>query len=168
MSSVRSHDSARQRVAPADIVLVNWPLRDQPIASLAAAAAFVAIAWGVGHLAEQPWVGSAAGVALFASTWRWWVPVTFGFGPAGVTQSIFGRSFRKPWAAVVRYERLARGVLLLPDAEGAPASSLRGRYVAWLNRRDELVTLLEFYVGARSQDSRWLRSSAARPQPPRP
>ena len=70
MSSVRSHDSARQRVAPTDIVLVNWPLRDQPLASLAAAGAFVAIAYGVGRLADQTGVDFAAGIALFASTWR--------------------------------------------------------------------------------------------------
>jgi len=159
MSSVRSHDSARQRVAPVDIVLTNWPLRDQKIACCAAALAFVGISIGVGWLAGHWGVSVGAGIALFVSTWRWWIPVTFGFGPAGINQTILGRTFRKPWAAVVRYDKLARGVLLLPDADGAPVATLRGRYVAWHDRRDELLTLLDFYLAPRASDSRWQRST---------
>jgi len=164
MSSVRSHDSSRQRIAPAEIVLVNWPLRDQKIASIATALALLGTATGAGWLSGQSMVGIIAGVAMFVATWRWWIPVTYGFGPAGVSQVILGRIFRQPWGSIARYETLERGVRLLSDTDDATISTFRGRYVAWRDRRDALLILLEFYLGNRSTDSRWSRSGNSRGQ----
>lgn len=162
MSSVHSHDSTRQRVAPADITLTNWPLRDQMLPSILLAVALVGLACGVSWVASDARVGGAAGAALFVATWRWWIPVAFTFNPAGISQTMLGRTSRKPWSAVACYRKLARGVLLLPDADDSAAATFRGRYVAWRDRRDDLLGLLEFYVGQRAGDSRSYRSTKSR------
>lgn len=161
MSSVRSPSSGRSRVAPADLTLVNWPVRDQPVSAAVLALALLAGAAAVGWWGPHPIAGVAAAAAFWLATWRWWVPVTFVFGPAGVTQTILGRSTRQPWPTVASFDRLEYGVMLLPDTEDSTAA-FRGRYVAWRDQRDALLVLLDFYIGQRGGDSRTHRSTKTR------
>lgn len=162
MSSVRSHDSARLRVAPADLVLKNWPLRDRKRVAWPLALGLTALAALTQAMTGRWEAGFAAAVVLVASTWRWWIPVTFLLGPAGVQERVLGRTTRRPWASFARYEILSEGVVLCPEADDSPAATIRGRYVAWLDRRDELLAVLDFYLVSRRTDSYSARSS----QPP--
>lgn len=147
------------RVAPEDLTLTNWPLRDDKLAALGLAAALVGLSIAVGWYVERAGAGAAAAAALFAATWRWWTPVRFVFGPSGVAQTRFGRTRRRPWTTIQSFQTLDYGVLLLPEPADPPIAALRGVYVAWGDRRAELLTLLDFYVGVRSSDSRVQRST---------
>jgi hypothetical protein len=136
----------RVRVAPEELRLEVWPLVQRPVESLvqivAAAAASVAVGWWL----RQPIVAGLAGSALAVVLWRTWLPVTFEIGVMGVTQTVLGRSRRVPWSSVRGWRVDDSGVLLSPDAELIPLSSLRGLYLPWLDKREKLLASVEYYV----------------------
>lgn len=134
---------------PADVELVNWPLRDGgPRVWLAlvtvVAAPLAAAAW-----ADNLAVGLICVAALAVSLWRVWIPVRFQFGPKGIVQEVFGRRRRIAWSAIRRCEVRRQGVLLLPTYDRRPLAVVAGLYVRWGAKRDELLTIVNYYLGPR-------------------
>ena len=137
----------RIRVAPEEVTLDNWPLRQQPITSLAALALATAASCLVGWAATHWAVGAIAATALAITLWRTWLPVRYEIGGGGVTQVLFGRWRRRiPWTAIVQFQVLTDGVLLLPDAAVTPLSPLRGLYLPWGRQRDAVLANLDYYM----------------------
>ena len=110
-------------------------------------AVLVAVSLAVGWKLESVLSGGLAAVALAVAAWRLWLPVTWDLGYGGVTETVMGRAVRIPWTAIAGWREYRSGVLLLPEADTAPILALRGRFLAWRNRRADVMALLEHYVG---------------------
>jgi hypothetical protein len=138
--------ASRVRGRPKDLQLVNWPLRDDPARAWAVLAIAVGAAVGAGVLAGSLPMGSLALGALGISLWRLWIPVKFELGSRGVSQSVFGRRRRIGWSDIPSFEVRSHGVLLLPSREPLLLSRLRGLYIRFAGRREELLASVEYYV----------------------
>lgn len=147
-SSIRSTNEAvlRPRPIPDEVLLVDWPLRDEPMGSslalaLAAGAGWLAV-WATGSAV----MGVVIVVLLGATLWRTWLPVRYKIGAGGVVQSVLGWERRIAWLEIGRYELQADGVIFFRDAEAAPLAALNGVYVRWGNQREKVLAVLEFYL----------------------
>jgi hypothetical protein len=139
---------------PVELLLANWPLRDDgPLAWLVVIGA-VAASVTAGFVAQSAVMGVVSFLALSIALWRLWVPVTFELGPRGVVQILFGRRRRIAWSSVARYEVRRHGVLLLSEETQGPAAALRGLYVRWGRHREELLAVIAHYLGNRPSPNR--------------
>lgn len=136
----------RIRVAPEDVALIDWPLRQQPVRSLVALAAAALGVWLSGWMTGSPWLAGAVAGALAVTLWRTWLPVSYELGGSGIVQSVLGWRRRIPWTAIKNYEMDEEGVLLLPDPVAAPLSPLRGLFLRWGERRSEVIAHLDYYL----------------------
>ncbi len=152
-SSVQpQRDSAqRVRVAPEEVTLTVWPLVQQPLGSLVAAALGAGGSWLLAWSLARPWLGVLAAATLMALLWRTWLPVTYEIGVSGVTQIVLGRRRRIPWPAIRGYDVRGHGVLLVPDSQIAPLSPLRGLYLPWLDQREKVLASVEYHLPSRGR-----------------
>ena len=137
----------RIRVAPEEVRLTDWPLRQRPFSSFVALALVGGASWLVGWAAQRWEVGAVAALVMAVTLWRTWLPVRYEIGGGGIVQVLFGRWRRRiPWTAILQYEIRSDGVLLLPDAVSTPLSPLRGLYLHWGDQREELLANLDYYL----------------------
>ena len=124
----------------------SWPIRDSipgafvVLAGLSAAGTGVHAATGRLHLAL--FVVLALSVAL----WRFFIPMLFELNTDGVNQWVFGRHRRISWNEIRHYKICSKGVLLLPREEYCPMDALRGQYLPWRNRREEVLDQIHYYL----------------------
>jgi hypothetical protein len=157
----------RIRVAPEEVTLDTWPLRQRPVSSLAVVASGIAVSWLVGWAANHWAVGAIAAAALAITLWRAWLPVRYEIGGGGITQVLFGRWRRRiPWTAILQFQVLTDGVLLLPDASVTPLSALRGLYLPWGRHRDAVLANLDYYLHGWRTPARHSTHNSSRPQHP--
>jgi len=133
-----------QPLAPEDVVVWNWPLRDEGLKSwamLATAVALVAAVWSIWR--DAPFTILAA-TALALSLWRLWLPVKWELGLTGVTQTALGLRRRIPWMAIARFEYAPAGVWLFSDRE---ESSLRGVFIGYGGQRERVTACIDYYLG---------------------
>ncbi len=97
-------------------------------------------------LTGRTYLAVLALAALAAALWRFFLPVVFELGEEGVSQSFLGRQRRIPWRAIGRYEVCAAGVLLLPDEDRSMMAPFRGLYIAFGNRRDEILAHVRHHL----------------------
>jgi hypothetical protein len=136
----------RIRVAPEEVTLVVWPLRQRPVESVLLLAVAAGVSCFVGWWTRQPLVGGGVAAAMAIVLWRTWLPVTFEVGISGIKQTVLGRGRRISWSAIRSHEIQADGVLFSPDAQLIPLSPLRGLYLPWLGERDKVLAHIEYYL----------------------
>ena len=140
----------RGRVAPAEVTVVDWPVRDQPLgASLALALAAGAV-WLADWATGNGLAGVVLGVLLAVTLWRTWLPVKYQLGGGGVEQKVLGFSRRMAWGSIRNYEVRGDGLLLFFDAELSKLSPLRGVYIRWGGQREAVLANLEYYLPGRA------------------
>ena len=136
----------RIRVAPQEFTLSVWGLRDLGwygwLNLLLAGAVSYAVAWATGN----SWLGWVVLAVLFATLWRFWLPIRFELGPQGVSQTVLGRTIRIPWTGVLNYEIRSRGVMLYADHVLTPLSALRGLYLPYGGQREAVLGHVEYYL----------------------
>ncbi len=142
-------DVVPRRSIPEPVRITNWPLRDDGVRAWLMVGGLVLVSALAAAVADRMLVGCVTLAALALSVWRLWFPVTFDFSSRGVVQTCWKRQRRITWSQIPRYEVLSRGVLLSADEEPTPLAPLRSIYVGWHGQRDELLHLLEFFVGGR-------------------
>ena len=163
MSSARSPDSVTKlRIAPSDLRLVNWPLRDAKLASVLAVALITIVSVGATKLSGSVAMGVLTGLALAAALWRMWIPVTFEFSASGIVETIGRRRTRTSWSIIQSCE-IRRSGVVLHFGDGESLKAPRGRYIRWNRRRRELLAILEHYLGPRSATSPPSASTATVP-----
>jgi hypothetical protein len=151
-SSVQPREPAqRVRVAPEEVTLQVWPLWQQPFSSLLALALAAGASWLLAWSSDRPWWGVLAAAGLLVTLWRMWLPVSYELGVSGITQRAIGRQRRIAWPAIRGYQVRGEGVLLVPDAQIAPLSPLRGLYLPWPNQREreKVLACLEYHLASR-------------------
>jgi len=137
-------------VAPAEVTVVDWPVRDQPLgASLALALAAGAV-WLADWATGNGLAGVVLGVLLAVTLWRTWLPVKYQLGGGGVEQKVLGFSRRMAWGSIRNYEVRGDGLLLFFDAELSKLSPLRGVYIRWGGQREAVLANLEYYLPGRA------------------
>ena len=128
----------------------SWPMNESltrsglVLAGLLAAGVVVRGVTGYTHLALL------AVAALALSLWWFFLPLVFTLNADGVTESLLGRDRRLPWLAIRRYEVHSKGVLLLPYKDATWVDSFQGFFLPWGDHREEILALLNYYLGVRS------------------
>jgi hypothetical protein len=143
-SSPRAAPTVRQTLAPDDVVVWNWPLRDEGLRSwalLIGAVILTALVWVI-------WRSAAFALFTYAmlalALWRLWLPVKWELGLTGVTMVVLGFRRRIPWLSIARFEMRDDGVWLFADRE---ASSQRGTFIAYAGEREKVTACIEYYLG---------------------
>ncbi len=136
----------RIRVAPEEVTVRFWGLRDEPLGTwlrviLGAAAAVV-----VSKFLENEWWGWGTMGLVLITLWRSLIPLRFEIGPPGITQIVLGRRTRILWTFILNYQVCSRGVLLLPDAAVTPLSPLRGLFLPWVSQKERVLANIEYYL----------------------
>jgi hypothetical protein len=128
----------------------SWPLREHRLMGVVVVAALAAAVAGI-HQRAGTSMALLAGAALVVSLWRFFVPVVFEVNVDGVHQWVLGRHVQIPWQSFRRYRIFSDGVLLLPHAEICPIDALRGLYLPWRDRREEVLANVRFYLDYRDR-----------------
>ncbi len=124
----------------------SWPLRENPLAAAFVLAALIAAGFGVHWVTGGVLLAVFASIALTASMWRYFVPVTYELNTDGIHQWTLGRHRRAPWNEVRHYETCPGGVMLLPHAEACPIDAFRGLYLPWGDRGEEVMNQVRYYL----------------------
>jgi len=123
-----------------------WPAREHVLSGLAALAGLAAVGLGVYQVTGRVHLALLAFAALAISLWRCFVPTTYELHADGIDRWVLGQHRRTPWSAIRRFEVCARGVLLLPYSDYCPMDALRGLYLPWGDRRDEVLAQLHYHL----------------------
>jgi len=146
--SVKSASPLRIRVAPEEVTVRFWGLRDQPLGTWFCIILGAAVSLAVGSFLGNEWYGWGMLVLVLITLWRTWIPLRFEIGPPGITQIVLGRRTRILWTSILNYRLYSRGVLLLPDAAVTPLSPLRGLFLPWGSQRERVVANIEYYLAS--------------------
>lgn len=138
---------------PADVRLTNWPLRDDGISGWAFLLVVVGVAVGAGYVSGSVVMGLLSFCALWLSMWRMWLPVRFEFGPKGILQTAMGRRRRITWSSIRRHQVRRRGVLLVTSSSPVAMTVFSSIYIRWRNQPESLISIVEYYLGARANVS---------------
>jgi hypothetical protein len=136
----------RIRVAPEEVTLSSWGLRDLGWYGWANLLLAAVVACAVGWLTGWPLAGWGVLALLLLSLWRFWLPIRFELGPHGITQTVLSRTTIIPWTAIRSYEVRRKGVLLFADAVLTPLSPLRALYLPWAGDREQVLGHIEYYL----------------------
>jgi hypothetical protein len=132
--------------AAPNVVWVSWPLLDSaPYSALAVMALSIAGLLAGATTGRFVWA-IAVPLVLAACSWRFFVPVRYELDESGVTQQVFGWVQRAAWVDVRRFDVCAHGVMLFSHAETIPLDAFRGLYLPWCDRRDEVLSAVQFYL----------------------
>lgn len=145
-------ESPDRGTEPIDLVLKCWPLRDEPrrgwIVGAGPMVAAYVVWWVTGDLA----LAVAGCVALAGAMWRDFLPITYVISANGISQQVRimrGRSIRRRrigWSAVGRCEFHSEGVMVTPQRNGAPIDRMRGIFLPYAQRREELSQAIHQYA----------------------
>ncbi|WP_425617668.1 hypothetical protein NA78x_001351 [Anatilimnocola sp. NA78] len=136
------------RVAPEEVTLWHFPLRDRGLgawlAMLVPLLAGLLVAWRF----DQWWAGVLVGLVGYAAIWRNWLPVQISLGATGIKERCLGFERRIGWTAIRSYEVRRFGLLLLPDDRLTRVAPLRGLYLHWGRQKGEVLAVVEYYLQA--------------------
>jgi hypothetical protein len=135
-------------------MLVDWPLRDQPLGASLALSVAAGAAWLGAWATGNGLVGIVVAALLATTLWRTWLPVRYQLGGTGVEQNVLGFSRRIPWSSIRHFQLRGDGVVLLFDEQVTPLSPLRGVYLRWAAEREAVFANLDFYLPGRGVTER--------------
>ena len=124
-----------------------WPLRDHLPWSLLPLLGLVGLGLLVSRVTGQPIFGGASGVVVALASWRYFLPITYSMGPAGLSERVFIQERAISWSRVGSYAVKRRGIVLLPMDCPIPLDSLRALYVPWGPYQEEVLRLAQYYLG---------------------
>lgn len=144
-SDVADNTSIRTSPPWREIRVVNWPLRDDPWRTLAAAACCVA-AGGLAGLGAASWsMGAVAAAALGLTLWKLWIPLACELGPAGVTLGIWRWRRHVAWRQIDQVHCVSRGVFLCGAGAAGWTRGWRSLYLPWRRQANLVAEFHEFY-----------------------
>ncbi|MCR9119446.1 MAG: hypothetical protein NXI22_21140 [bacterium] len=138
---------------PTEATRVVWPLRYEPFAAAGWAIVVVAVAILGVWLSGDVFTAALVVTGLLLCLWRVWAPVKIHLGPRGVVEDIFGRRWRFSWRSIARYESRRDGLVLFASPEPSPLAPLRSLFVPWRGQREQLETVVDYYLAAVEEDA---------------
>jgi hypothetical protein len=158
-SSFTTAPSPASRTSPVPIVWRSWPIADRGRQLWLLVSTLVVVAAVVGYATGSLRSMVLSDVLVAAAAWRMFIPVVFEFNALGVSQHLLGRIRRIPWSAI-EYARPGReGVFFSLDE--APLADLRGLYVPWEGRQQEVVAAVQYYLPANRRAGMCIASAIA-------
>ena len=133
-----------QPLAPEDVAVWNWPLRDEGLRSWAVLIAAVAVVVVVSAIWADGAFTLFTAVMFTLALWRLWLPVKWELGLTGITMVVLGFHRRIPWLAVARFELRDDGVWLFADREAVPQ---RGTFIGYGGQKERVRACIEYYLG---------------------
>ncbi|MBC7854780.1 MAG: hypothetical protein IAF94_15215 [Pirellulaceae bacterium] len=143
-----AHSPLRIRVAPEEVTVRFWGLRDEPLGTWLRVILGAGASAGVGTFLENEWWGWGTLALVLITLWRNLIPLRFEISPHGITQIVLGRRTRILWTSILNYQVYSRGVLLLPDAAVTPLSPLRGLFLSWGSQKERVLANIEYYLAS--------------------
>lgn len=143
---------SRVRTPPA-VIVSNWPLRDSPGKTLALLAlellAGILAAYGVGN-----WGMGAIVVALLGlASWQFLLPVSYELNSKGIQRRLLFSRRRVSWIEFEGFDVVGGAVFLRHQTHRDPFGSVRGLYLPLHTNRDDLLTVLDYYLRPRPNDA---------------
>lgn len=130
---------------PREVVVWNWPLRDEPIkCGLVLIVVFLTIALVAGLTSSLAMI-LLASVGIAITLWQMWLPVKWELGLSGVSQSVLGYRRKVAWISIARYEMTSDGVWLFAKADRSP---FHAAFIAYGNRQSEIQACVLYYLSA--------------------
>ena len=149
-----SHTGLRISVAPEPLTIHIWHLRQRPVSSLLAICVAILASVFVGWWFEFWPLGGIIAVLLTITGWTILLPQRYELSNVGVRHVVLGRVRLIPWAAIRRYTIHATGVVLLPDDQVIGLSPLRGLFLPWSGKRQEILAHLEYHLQSSATNHR--------------
>jgi hypothetical protein len=168
--------SASSRETPTgtghELIIASWPIRQEPGRSTLILGAITTVAGYTWYSTASGPIAALVLLALLASAWRLWTPVSFELGPRGLTERIGPRRRRIPWREISGYQIQERGVLLFADSRPGMVAYFRSLFIRYPSEPELLRNCLEKYLEGRKaipapRDSELAQATSAPPTPPR-
>ena len=128
-----------------ELELVNWPVRDEWIATFVTALLGVVIVVLVRVFAGCSLYAALAAAAWLVCSWKMWIPIAFTLGPRGITSKSILGSNRLAWRDIDHYKTHRQGVMIYCTENDSPLANLRGIYIASSESVEELQQLIDYY-----------------------
>jgi hypothetical protein len=138
----------RIRVAPEEVTVHYWGLRDNPLDTWLRIVIGIGAAAVVGNFLGNEWWGWGTLTLVLITLWRSLLPLRFEMGPPGIMQVVLGRRTRILWTSILNYQVYSSGVLLLPDAVLIPLSPLRGVFIPWGLQKESVLANIDYYLAS--------------------
>lgn len=119
--------------------VVNWPLRDRPVASTLMLTACGVVGLISGWRSGSGVMGCLAGLAVMLAMWQMWVPIRVEVGPLGLTLSYVRRRRRIAWRDIDHLEPLGDGLSVCGKSTGASRYSLHRLFLPWGRDRSQIA-----------------------------
>lgn len=155
-SSARETSQAGLRisVAPEPVAIYVWPLRQRPVASIFTIGIAISASVFMGWWYEFWPLGGIIAVLLAITGCPICLPQRFELSSGGIRHVVLGRARRIPWTAIRRYTIHSTGVVLLPDDQVIGLSPLRGLFLPWSGKRQEIQAHLEYHLQSSAANHR--------------
>ena len=149
----------RISVAPEPVTIHIWPLRQRPVSSLLTIGIAILASAFVGWWFEFWPLGGIIAVLLAITGWTILLPQRIELSSTGIRHVVLGRVRLIPWTAIRRYTVHATGVVLLPDDQVIGLSPLRGLFLPWNGKRQEIQAHLEYHLQSAATNHRSQQAS---------
>lgn len=132
--------------APAPVEFTTWPVRDEGLRAVPMLSVMLVVLVAVVIVAG--WLAACvAALVLFLAAWRFFLPVRVEIKETGVFQTVLGHRRRIAWETVGHCDVCRHGILLTPDRRHTgPLEALRGIYIDWGSRQEEVLPAVLFHL----------------------
>ncbi len=130
-------------------VILSWkshPLKRSTVkASIAVGAVLLSVIIGSWYM-ESIVFGALAGVVMFGSLAKFFLPTTYSFDAKGVTVKSTTQTFTRPWKMFRSFYKDKNGVLLSPFIGPSRLENFRGLYITFDGNRESVMEIIKEYV----------------------
>ncbi len=145
MNEATQNTDMPETEAPAPEVLLSWvshPLKGSSTkAGIAVGSVAVSIIAG-GWYMESAVFGLIAGLVMFASLAKFFLPTTYTFNKEGVTIKTMTQSLTRPWSMFRSFYTDKNGVLLSPFIGPSRLENFRGLYMTFSANREAVLQII--------------------------
>jgi len=99
-----------------------------------------------GWYLESYLFGALAGLVMFGSLTKFFLPTKYTFDDEGVTVKTTTQTFTRPWTMFRSFYTDRNGVLLSPFMAPSRLENFRGLYLTFDNNRDEVLNFVRTHV----------------------
>ncbi len=147
------NDSTAQKTTtestPEPVILLSWvshPLkRSTGKSAVAVSAVVISVIFGAWYM-ESYLFGALAGLVMFGSLAKFFLPTTYTFDVEGVTVKTTTHTLTRPWSMFRSFYTDKNGVLLSPFIGPSRLENFRGLYITFADNRESVLQIVAAQV----------------------